>query len=177
MDSNIGGEKMVNRQLSISVGAVDEAIKVIREVAKWLIDIEKPLWKLEDITKEKLLKDSKEEEFYVLKVDNEVAGAMILKWNDPFFWPNIKQGQSGFIHKLSVRRKYSGTGISEKMIEHAAEECRRRNVDFLRLDCAGDRKELCSFYEKIGFKQVRRKMMGPFDVAFYELNVYCRERI
>ncbi len=143
---------MDNRQLSISVGAVDEAIKVIREVTKWLIDIEKPLWKLEDITKEKLLRDSKEEEFHVMKVDNDVAGAMILKWNDPFFWPNIKQGQSGFIHKLSVRRKYSGTGISEKMIEYAAEECRRRNVDFLRLDCAGDRKELCSFYEKIGFK-------------------------
>ena len=143
---------MDKKQLSISVGAVDEAIKVIREVTKWLIYIEKPLWKLEDITKEKLLKDCKEEEFHVIKVDNDVAGAMILKWNDPFFWSNIKQGQSGFIHKLSVRRKYSGTGISEKMIEYAAEECRRRNVDFLRLDCAGDRKELCSFYEKIGFK-------------------------
>ena len=125
---------MVNRQLSISVGAVDDAIKVIREAAKWLIDTEKPLWKLEDITKEKLSKDSKEDEFYVLKVDDEVAGAMILKWHDPFFWPNIKEGQSGFIHKLSVRRKCSGTGVSEKMIEYVAEECRRRNVDFLRLD-------------------------------------------
>ena len=116
MDSNIGGEKMDNRQLSISVGAVDDAIKVIREAAKWLIDTEKPLWKLEELTKEKLLKDNKEEEFYVLRVDNELAGAMILKWNDPFFWPNIKEGQSGFVHKLSVRRKYSGTGVSEKMI-------------------------------------------------------------
>lgn len=163
---------MVNRQLSMCVGAVDEAIEVMREAAKWLIDIERPLWKLEDITKEKLSKDSKEDEFYALKVDDEVAGAMILKWNDPFFWPDIKQGQSGFIHKLSVRRKYSGTGISKKMIEYAADECRRRNVDFLRLDCAGDRKELCSFYEKIGFKQVKRNMIGPFDVAFYELNVY-----
>lgn len=63
------------------------------------------------------------------------------------------------------------------MIEFATDECRRRNVDFLRLDCAGDRKKLCSFYEKIGFKQVRRKMMGSFDVAFYELNVYFKECI
>lgn len=168
---------MIKNQLSINNGTVDEAIEVMKEAAKWLIDMEKSMWKLEDMTKEKLLKDGKEDEFYVLKVDDEVAGAMILKWNDPFFWPDIKQGQSGFIHKLSVRRKYSGTGISEKMIEHAAEECRKRNIDFLRLDCAGDRKELCSFYEKIGFKQVRRKMMGLFDVAFYELNVYSRESI
>jgi GNAT superfamily N-acetyltransferase len=168
---------MVNRKLSICVGAVDEGIEVIKEAAKWLIDIEKPMWKLEDITKEKLLKDNRENDFYVLKVDDEVAGAMILKWNDPFFWPDIKQGKSGFVHKLSVRRKYSGTGISEKMLEYAADECRRKNIDFLRLDCDGNRKELCSFYEKFGFKQVRRKMMGVFDVVFYELNVNSKEHI
>jgi len=166
---------VINEQLSINTGNVDEAIEIMREAAKWLIDIGKPMWKLEDITKVKLLENNKVDEFYVLKVDNDIAGAMILKWHDSFFWPDIKPGESGFIHKLSIQRKYSGTGISKKMIEYAVEECRKRNVGFLRLDCAGDRKELCNFYEKIGFKQVRRKMMGPFDVAFYVLNVIPEE--
>lgn len=162
---------MINGQLSISTGNVDEAIGIMREAAKWLIDIGKPMWKLDEITKVKLLADTKADEFFVLKVDNDSAGAMILKWYDPFFWPDIKPGESGFIHKLSIRRKYSGIGISKKMIEYAASECRKRNVSFLRLDCAGDRKELCNFYEKVGFKQIGRKTMGSYDIAFYELNV------
>jgi GNAT superfamily N-acetyltransferase len=158
-------------RISFHIGNVDEAIGVMRESAKWLIDIGKPLWKLEDLTKEMLLKDNNSDEFYVLKVDNEIAGAMILKWEDPLFWPNAKKGECGFIHKLSIRRKYSGMGISQKMIGQAVEECRKRGAVFLKLDCAGDRVKLCSLYEKIGFKQVTRKMMGPFDVAFYEMSV------
>ena len=96
---------------------------------------------------------------------------MILKWEDSYLWPDIKCGESGFIHKLCIRRKYSGKGLSESMIDFAIEECRKRNVAFLRLDCAGDREKLCSFYERLGFSQVRRRILGKFDVAFYERKV------
>lgn len=158
-------------EISFSIGDIDEAIDIMREATCWLINIGKPLWKLEDLTKERLLKDNKIDEFYVFRINNESAGAMILKWQDTLFWPSAKHGESGFIHKLSVRRKYSGTGISNKMIEQAIKECKKRNIVFLKLDCDASREKLCSFYEKFGFTQVDRKMMGIFDVAFYEYKI------
>ena len=162
---------MDNRRISFNIGDVDEAINIMREAVNWLVDTGQPLWKLEDLTKEKLLKDNKNNEFHVLKIDNVSAAAMILKWEDKLFWPNVKQGESGFIHKLSIRKKYSGTGISRNMIEHAIEECKKRNIALLRLDCAADRQKLCSFYENFGFKQIKRRMIGTFDVAFYEFRI------
>lgn len=93
---------MVNERILFENGKVDEAIDVMREAAKWLIDSSKPLWKLEDLTKEKLLRGARIDEFYVLKINNEIAGAMILKWEDLYFWPDAKFGESGFIHKLNL---------------------------------------------------------------------------
>jgi GNAT superfamily N-acetyltransferase len=163
---------MENVIISFDTGNVDEAIYIIREAAKWLIDTKKPMWKLEDLTKEKLLKDNRVEDFIVLKVDNKIAGAMILKWEDSFFWSEVKQDESGFIHKLSVLRNYSGKGISKNLVDYAIEECKKRNVAFLRLDCDGERERLCNFYENLGFKQVKRKMIRLFDTTFYDIAFY-----
>ncbi len=157
--------------ISFSIGDIDEAIDIIREAAGWLIEIGRPLWNLEDLTKEKMLKDSKIDDIYVFKVNNESAGAMILKWQDTLFWPNIKYGESGYIHKLSIRRKFASTGFSIKMVDQAINECKKRYIPLLRLDCDANRENLCDFYEKLGFIRVDRRMMGIFDVAFYEYDV------
>jgi hypothetical protein len=68
-----------------------------------------------------------------------------------------------------VRRRFAGTGAVEQLIAWAREEAMLRGRRYLRLDCAGDRPKLCSIYEHMGFQQVDRRMLGVFDVAFYEL--------
>lgn len=162
---------MDEQNISFCTGDVAAAASVMREAAAWLIDAGKTLWKPADLTAAKLLQDNTKDEFHVLKIEDAGAAAMILQWEDRLFWPDVKRGESGFIHKLSVRRKYAGTGISVKMIQHAVSECRRRNIAFLRLDCAADRDKLCGFYENFGFKRVARRMVGEFDVAFYEYSI------
>ena len=162
------------KKMNISQGDITIAIEIMREAASWLIETGKPLWRLEDLTEQKLLAGISKEDIYVGWVANEAAAAMILQWNDPFFWPQVKD-DSGFIHKLVVRRHYSGTGISRQMVEWAKQEAQRRGKDYLRLDCAGDRPKLCSFYERIGFRQVDRRMVGPFDEAFYEMRLVKSE--
>ena len=162
---------MSKNSFSFSTGDIDEAVDVMREAAGWLIDSGVPLWKLEDLTKENLLKENSAEEFYIFRVNDESAGAMILKWHDPFFWPNAETGESGYIHKLSVRRKYAGKGVSIKMIDQAIEECRKRKAAYLKLDCDPGRRKLCDFYANLGFIRVDRRMIGPFDIAFYEFKL------
>jgi GNAT superfamily N-acetyltransferase len=47
---------------------------------------------------------------------------------DPLLWPDIQKGESLFIHKLAVKRRAAGNGVSNFLIRFAKEECKRRNI-------------------------------------------------
>ena len=157
-------------QMKITKGNTPVALDIMREAASWLIERGQPLWRLEDITQDKILAGITQNDLYVGWIGAEAATAMILQWSDPFFWPHA-QNDSGFIHKLAVRRRFAGTKASNSMVEWAKEETRRRGRRYLRLDCAGDRPQLCAFYERLGFRQTDRRSVGVFDVAFYEFEL------
>jgi GNAT superfamily N-acetyltransferase len=156
--------------MKITQGNISVAVDIMREAASWLIETGKPMWRLEDITEDNILAGITKDDVYVGWVADESAAAMVLQWSDPFFWPHAKD-DSGFIHKLSVRRRFAGTNISSEMVEWAKQETLRRGKEYLRLDCAGDRPKLCSFYEGLRFRQTDRRMVGAFDTAFYELRL------
>jgi GNAT superfamily N-acetyltransferase len=156
--------------MEITQGNISLAIEIMREAAAWLIETGKPLWRLEDITEQKILAGITKDDIYVGWVADEAASAMILQWSDPFFWTQAKD-DSGYIHKLVVRRRFAGMDVSRQMAEWAKQEAQRRGKEYLRLDCAGDRPKLCSFYEGLGFQQVDRRMVGVFDEAFYEMRL------
>jgi GNAT superfamily N-acetyltransferase len=158
------------KNIRITQGDTAIALDIMREAAAWLNKTGKPLWRLEDITEQKILVGITKKNVTVGWIGDETAAAMILQWRDPFFWPQAGD-DSGFIHKLSVRRRFAGTDISRRMVEWARQEAQRRGKKYLRLDCAANRPKLCSIYESLGFRQVDRRMVGTFDEAFYELRL------
>ena len=156
----------------ITTGEVPESISIMREAANWLIDTGRPMWGLDELTSERI--KNPPEEFFVLRYESESAATLTLSFEDSFFWPEIPFGNSGFIHKLAVRRRFAGCGAAKALIEHCAEICKTKNIHTLRLDCDPHRKGLCDFYEKCGFilrniKTIHTKLLGDIDVAFYEL--------
>jgi GNAT superfamily N-acetyltransferase len=155
----------------VNKGEVDNAITILREVAKWCEATEKNMWKVDALTKDILMEGLSEDNFYVGKVGKNIVSSMILQWYDPLFWPEIKQNESGFIHKLCVKREYSGLGVSKLMIEHAIEECKSKGVYTLRLDTGWDREKLCYLYESIGFNKIGKRTIGETDYALYEMKV------
>lgn len=158
--------------ITYEIRNTDLAISIMKEAAKWLVDIGKPLWRIEDISAEKI--SNKPEEYIVMKVNGVGAAAMILSFQDAFFWPDIAKGESGFIHKLSIRRDFAGKGYSEKIIEYAKQLCMEKGIHCLRLDCDPNRQRLCDFYEKVGFvlkevKKFKLNTIGEIDCVMYEL--------
>ena len=146
----------------------------MREAAQWLIDIEKPLWDINDLTPENI--SNPIEEFYVLWENEEGIAAMTLSFEDRFLWPHIKPNTSGFIHKLSVRRKHAGKGYAKTMAEHAKNVCLSKGIKYLRLDCDPHRAGLLKFYETCGFtlveiKQLNTPKLGVIDLAMYEMKL------
>ena len=126
------------------------------------------MWMPAALTEENLRHGLDPENIILGHLNDEPIATMILQWQDPIFWPDAN-ANSGFIHKLCIRRAHAGQGYSAQMINWAKAETLRRGRNFLRLDCAADRPKLCAFYERHGFTQVDRKKVGPFDTAFYEL--------
>lgn len=156
--------------MRVTQGDTSIALEIMREAASWLIQIGKPLWRLEDLTEEKILTGITKDDVYVGWIANQAAVAMILQWQDPVFWPQAKD-DSGFIHKLSVRRSFAGSDVSRQMVAWASQEVRRCGRKYLRLDCAGDRPKLCAVYESLGFRLVDRRMVGIYDEAFFEMTL------
>ncbi len=159
-------------KLDIKSGNVSDAAKIIREAAEWLVDVDMPFWDPEIIDEEYLLTKSSKEDIYVAYIDGEAAAAMTLDWEDQLFWPDIPVGQSGFLHKLSVARKFAGKGIPTKLIKFAEQKCLEKGIYELRLDCGGERTKLGKFYEKNGFVLLERKIYTltsgeSGDTAFY----------
>ena len=156
---------------NVVVGEVDNSIDVLREVAQWCVDNKMNMWKVNDLTKERLLVGVNEENFCVGKFGEDNACSMILQWYDPLFWPEAEENQAGYIHKLCVRRKYSGMGLSGKMVEFAMAECKNRGIRYLRLDTGWSREPLCKLYESLGFRRVGKRILGKSEFALYELDI------
>ena len=159
-------------QRSFTTGDTDTAIDIMREAAQWLIDAGKPMWDLDRINREYITNPA--DEFHMARVDGEGAAACLLSFHDPFFWPDIPPGASGFVHKLAVRRRFAGQGLGEAMLAHSAKCCLARDIPMLRLDTDANRPGLCALYERSGFTQVGiRRIYASFvgktlDVAMYE---------
>lgn len=83
--------------------------------------------------------------------------------------PECRQGESLFIHKLTAARRLKGRGAAVAMLDWAKARASEQERTYLRLDCAADRPKLCRFYEEYGFRRVGRRLVGPYDTAFYEL--------
>jgi len=159
--------------IHVTCGDKEEAINIMKEAAQWLIEMGRPMWEIEELSCEKM--KNSPEEFYVLWDGNESVAAMMLNFEDPFFWLHVAPNTSGFVHKLSVRRKFAGKGYAKLLIEHGKEICLRKEIHCLRLDCDPHRKGLLKFYDSCGFslvemKELNTKKWGTIDLAMYEMN-------
>ena len=109
--------------------------------------------------------------FVLASVDGEPAAVAKFQLSDPEFWPAQPSGESTFIHRLAVRRRYARTGVSSALIDWAVERTRSIGRQYLRLDCDALRPRLRAFYERRGFIFQSEIEVGPHHVARYERRV------
>lgn len=162
---------MVNN-FKVLRGDVETAINIMKEVTKWGRLAGLNVWKNEYLTREKLMIGNNEDNFCIGQVSDDNACCMILQWKDILFWPQAEENEAGYIHKLCVRRKYSGMGLSRKMVEFAIEECKKRNIAYLRLDTGWNKKKLCNLYESLGFELVGKTLLADRgEFALFEMKI------
>ena len=130
--------------------------------------MDQPLWGTDEITWNALSKNYQFDDFYIAYTDGEPSGCMALVDYDPFFWPNIKKGESLFIHKLAVTKAARKSGAADALMDFFKEQGAVRGIKTLRLDTHALRPRLRNFYERHGFVFVETKIFkSDRHTAFY----------
>jgi len=161
---------------------------VLLDTVNWLKDMGQPLWEADEVTWEKLAGKPPTDgnhyisgnyvinNFYIAYLNGVPAGCMALIDDDPFFWPDVKKGESLFMHKLAVTKAARKSGVADALMNYFKRQGTERGIKAIRLDTDASRPKTRAFYERHGFIHVETRTMGPFQVAFYIYHGSSRHR-
>jgi GNAT superfamily N-acetyltransferase len=89
---------------------------------------------------------------FLAEITGEAAGTMKFQLEDELFWPDLAKGEACYVHRLAVRRRFAGMGVSSALLAFAAVRARSLGRAYLRLDCESNRARLRTLYERFGFR-------------------------
>ncbi|WP_445628237.1 GNAT family N-acetyltransferase [Nostoc sp. DSM 114167] len=144
---------------------------VLLEAALWLQQNGRPLWHESEVSPESISKDVANGLFFIADCAGEPVGTIKFQLEDLLFWPDISQEESAFVHRLAVRRHYSGGKVSSALLAWAVEQAQKLGRHYLRLDCDASRPRLRAVYESFGFRHHSDKQVGAYFVSRYEYKI------
>jgi len=146
-------------------GVIEE---IMLDVVTWMDTTGRHQWPAEESTWDYLKNRFKAEDFHTGFVEGEGACCCVIIDHDPNFWPDVPLGESLYLHKVAVKRKFAGEGYCDAMLDYAKDMARERGIKTLRLDAHQSRTKVRAIYERNGFKCVEEKtMFGYYHTAMY----------
>jgi GNAT superfamily N-acetyltransferase len=145
--------------------------EILSEAAGWLDRQNMSLWQPEHISRSVVRQDIDLGLFYIAFCENIAAGVVKFQTEDLEYWPDIIQADSAFLHRLAVRRSFSGGTVSTQIFQWAIDRTKDLGKHFLRLDCVADRPRLRLVYDNFGFKHHSDRQVGSYFVARYEYEI------
>jgi GNAT superfamily N-acetyltransferase len=144
------------------------ALEILRDAAQWLVELGRPLWRVESFRLEVLEAAARAGELVIGSEAGGAASCMLLQTRDDFYWPDDPPGEALYLHKLAVRRSSAGRNWSGRLIQWAGTQAYAAGAQYLRLDTA-DRPELLSLYQRNGFYVVDQQPRSVEGVLVYRL--------
>ena len=144
---------------------------ILGEAARWLQESGRGMWRDDELVPERIAVDVQAGLFFIAECDGEAAGVVKFQLEDKLFWPDVPEGESAFVHRLAVRRRFAGGEVSTALLAWAAERAWALGRAYVRLDCEASRGKLREIYEKFGFVHHSDRQVGPYFVARYQYRV------
>ena len=142
---------------------------ILLEAADWLRERDIPMWRSDELSRERIASDVAKGHFFLARCGGETAGTIKFQLQDPLFWPDTPADEAAFVHRLAIRRAFAGGELSAQLLRWAGERAKRLGRRFLRLDCEASRSRLRAVYERQGFRHHSDRQVGPYFVSRYEL--------
>lgn len=142
--------------------------EMLLEAAQWVDAMGEVMWDAGELDSRRIAAEVAAGQFYLAVVDGEAAGTVRFQLEDKLFWPDLPDDHtSAFVHRLVVRRRFKGQGISSALLRWAVDHARALGRSHLRLDCDKTRPKLMALYEGFGFQFHSFRHVGPYHVARY----------
>lgn len=150
---------------------LDQSLDVMHDAGEWMQASgmhPNEWWTPEHMNRTFMLQHAEPKDFYVL-LNNGIAAASVVlqdtERNQSWKFIDKKHPQKAlYIHWLAVKREFAGQGLSDRLIDFAKQEARKRGLRLLRLDTHANQPKLCALYEGFGFERVGTQE----DTAYYE---------
>jgi GNAT superfamily N-acetyltransferase len=133
--------------------AIPEVDALIREAAQWLAERGEALWGEEETSGEELARVARAGELVIARHSGALCACLYLHHEDRVFWPEAKDGEALYVHRLAVSRRFAGLGYAITMLDWAAMEASSKGRRYVRLDCE-PRPKLLALYKSAGFVAV-----------------------
>jgi len=163
-------QNLAHRPLNIRPATPDDAQDVLNvwmNAAEWLQSKGIDQWNPEQFSLDFVMACIRDSEVFLAEAGHAIVGTYLLTWSDPSIWRELDNAESGYIHKLAVRRDFKGQGIGRLLLEHAENRIMEQGKRCIRLDCMADNERLNRYYLDAGYTYVRR-----FDGDGWSANLY-----
>jgi GNAT superfamily N-acetyltransferase len=145
--------------------------EILREAARWLKQKGMAMWREDELVSSQIATDVQAGLFFIAEHDSEAVGVLKFQLEDSRFWPDVSPGESAFVHRLAVNRRFSGGVVSSVLLEWAIRRTQSLGRNYLRLDCDASRPKLRAVYERFGFVHHSDRQVGPYFVSRYEYRI------
>src|SRR5215510_4616675 len=81
---------------------------VLLEAAQWVDALGVVMWDEGELDSARIANEAAAGQFFIAEIDGDAAGVIRFQLDDQLFWPDLPQGESAFVHRLAVRRRYKG---------------------------------------------------------------------
>ena len=156
---------LIRQACPADVAVVEE---ILVEASTWVDALGVVMWEEGELVPERIAAECAAGQFFIAYVDGDPAGVIRFQLEDRLFWPDLPQSESAFVHRLAVRRRYKGQGVSTALLRWAVDQARALGKRHLRLDCDESRPKLRALYEGFGFQLHSFRQVGAYYVARYE---------
>jgi ribosomal protein S18 acetylase RimI-like enzyme len=147
---------------------LDSVLEILDEASRWLSSKGLESQWRPSPTFRQIIKDNIDRgEVYVVKRVEGIVGTITLQWSDRKFWGDLPP-EAGYIHKLAIKRAYSGQRLGLRMLQWAETKTRTEGKRYLRLDCLASNKTIRGYYENAGFVHVRDTLEPGWKASLYE---------
>ena len=140
------------------ISDIDQILKITKACAKSMIDAGIYQWNDHYPNKSAFENDVKRNELYVLELDKQVIGCVVIttimdKEYIPVKWltPN---GNNIYIHRLAIYPELQGKGYAQQLMDFAEQYAIENNYTSIRLDTFSQNKRNQLFYELRGYRKL-----------------------
>lgn len=137
---------------------VDDVMKIINQAKTYFKNNNINQWQDGYPNADSIKNDIKQNKSYIL-IDNDIVlGTMFFAiQDDPTYsyiengsW--ITSGKYAVIHRIAVDENIKGRNIAGELVKYAVEECKKHNINSIRIDTHSDNISMQKFLNKHNFK-------------------------